>query len=212
MRRCAPPVTGFDGGPNPVEMKPMSRDPAPPKTRDDIALTLFDLFRRSGYDAVSIADISAATGLGKSSLYHHFPGGKPDMAEAVAAMARARMRDAVFDPLRGAGSAAKKIAAMTAFVSEMYDGGGAPCLISSLMISPNAGPAAIDAVRAIMTEWIDALADALRAEGLPAAEARRRALDALITIQGGLVVARATGDQSVFARAMAAAKRDLLMD
>jgi hypothetical protein len=118
----------------------------------------------------------------------------------------------VFDPLRGAGSATKKIAAMAAFVSEMYDGGGAPCLISSLMISPNAGPAAIEAVRAIMTEWIDALADALRAEGLPAAEARRRSLDALITIQGGLVVARATGDQSVFAKAMTAAKRSLLKD
>lgn len=68
-------------------------------SRDEIIVTLYDLFRRAGYDAVSIADISDATGLGKSSLYHHFPGGKPDMAEAVADFARRHMRDHVFAPL-----------------------------------------------------------------------------------------------------------------
>lgn len=183
-----------------------------PAARDEILFVLFDLFRRSGYDAVSIADISEATGLGKSSLYHYFPGGKPDMAQAVATMARSRMRERVFDPLRGKGAITKKIALMTDFVSEMYGGGGAPCLISAMMMSPNAGPSAIDAACAIMSEWIDALAGALREENLPPAEARRRAIDALITIQGGLVVARATRDETVFAKALASARRQLLKE
>lgn len=188
----------------------MRNDSDAPKTRDEIALALFDLFRRSGYDAVSIADISEATGLGKSSLYHHFPGGKPDMAEAVARLALATMREEVFDVLTTRAPLGKKLAAMNAFVSKMYEGGGAPCLVSTLMISPNAGPAAISAARAIMSEWIDALAEALRAEGLTSGEAKKRALAALIAIQGALVVARATGDKRVFETALAAAKRDLL--
>lgn len=176
-----------------------------PTTRDEIVLTLFDLFRRSGYDAVSIADISDATGLGKSSLYHHFPGGKPDMAEAVADFASALMRAQVFDMLAGEAPLEKKLRAMAAFVTEMYGGGGAPCLISSMMISPNAGPKAIDTVRSIMTEWIASLAAALRAEGAPASEAKRRATEALVTIQGALVVARATGDQKIFEAALKSA-------
>jgi AcrR family transcriptional regulator len=188
----------------------MRKRAAAPMTREEIALALFDLFRRSGYDAVSIADISETTGLGKSSLYHHFPGGKPDMAEAVANLAHALMRDRVFDVLRARAPIAKKIAAMNAFVSEMYEGGGAPCLISSLMISPNAGPAAIDAVRGIMSEWIDALTEALRAEGRKESEARKRAVASLVAIQGALVVARATGDKRVFENAISASRRVLL--
>lgn len=178
--------------------------------RDEIVLTLFDLFRRGGYDAVSIADISEATGLGKSSLYHHFPGGKPDMAEAVADFASALMRAQVFDRLAGEAPLEKKLRAMAAFVTEMYGGGGAPCLISSMMISPNAGPRAIETVRSIMTEWIAALAAALRAEGVPASEARKRATGALVAIQGALVVARATGDRKIFETALKSVISDQL--
>lgn len=177
--------------------------------RDEIVLVLFDLFRRAGYDAVSIADISSATGLGKSSLYHHFPGGKPDMAEAVADFARAHLRKSVFDGLAAEGPLAKKLAAMTDFVSKMYEGGGAPCLIASMMISPNAGPRAIDTVKAIIADWIDALAGALRRDGAPAATARKRATDAVIAIQGALVVARATGERKIFDDTMKAMRRSL---
>ena len=53
------------------------------RSREEIVLALFDLFRRAGYEGVSIGEISAATGLGRSSLYHYFPGGKADMAAAV---------------------------------------------------------------------------------------------------------------------------------
>ena len=174
-------------------------------TREEIVMVLFDLFRRAGYDAVSIADISAATGLGKSSLYHHFPGGKPDMAGAVADFASGLMRVKVFDMLTGDGALPQKLRDMAAFVSEMYGGGGAPCLISSMMISPTAGPKAIDTVRSIMTEWINALGQALRAQGLPADEAKQRATAALVEIQGGLVVARATGDITIFETALKSA-------
>lgn len=176
-------------------------------SRDEIVLTLFDLFRRSGYDAVSIADISEATGLGKSSLYYHFPGGKPDMAEAVADFAQSHMRASVFDKLKDDRPLSRKLAAMSAFVADMYEGGGAPCLISSMMISPNASPRALETVRGIITEWIDALAAALRREGI--ADPKRRATEAIIAIQGALIVARASGDKKIFETAVKSALAEL---
>jgi len=179
-------------------------------TREEIVMILFDLFRRGGYDAVSLADISDATGLGKSSLYHHFPGGKPDMAEAVADFARGWMREKMFDPLKSASPLDKRIDAMMKTVSAMYEGGGAPCLIASMMISPTASPKAIATVRAIIADWIAAIGAALRADGAGAADARRRATAAVIAIQGALVVARAAGDEKIFSEALKTAKSSLL--
>jgi AcrR family transcriptional regulator len=178
-------------------------------SRDEIVMALFGLFRRAGYDAVSLADISQATGLGKSSLYHHFPGGKPDMAEAVADFARAYMRGAVFEPLGATTPLPKRIDAMMKTVSAMYEGGGAPCLIASMMISPTASPGAIKTVKAIITDWIAALASALVKDGVKPAEAKRRAGAAVIAIQGALIVARATGEKKIFSGALAAAKDQL---
>ncbi|MCB2097731.1 MAG: TetR/AcrR family transcriptional regulator [Parvularculaceae bacterium] len=178
--------------------------------REEIIITLFDLFRRGGYDAVSIADISEATGLGKSSLYYHFPGGKPDMAEAVADFARGYMREKMFAPLGAQGPLARKIAVMMKTVATMYEGGGAPCLIASMMISPTASPKAVKTVKAIIADWIDALAGALRADGLSSAAAKRRATAAVIAIQGALVVARAAGEKQIFSAALKAAEKDLI--
>ncbi len=54
--------------------------PAPLLPREEVLDRLAAAFRRDGYDGASIARLSAATGLGKASLYHYFPGGKQDMA------------------------------------------------------------------------------------------------------------------------------------
>jgi len=188
----------------------MASPQKPASTREEIVLILYDLFRRAGYDAVSLADISEATGLGKSSLYHHFPGGKPDMAEAVADFARGWMRESVFDPLKAAAPLEKKIDAMMKTVAAMYEGGGAPCLVASMMMSPTASPAAISTVRAIIDDWIGAIAASLRGAGASAADARRRATAAIVAIQGALIVARASGEKKIFSDALKAAKSSLL--
>ena len=49
-------------------------------SRADVIQALIDVFRRCGYDGATLSSISEATGLGRASLYHHFPGGKQEMA------------------------------------------------------------------------------------------------------------------------------------
>ena len=50
--------------------------------RDRVVEQIADLFWARGYDGVSVSDITASTGLSKSSLYNSF-GGKDDLFEAA---------------------------------------------------------------------------------------------------------------------------------
>lgn len=49
------------------------------------------LFRSQGYAATGIGEILAVAGVPKGSLYHHFPGGKEDLALASAQLAGAQL-------------------------------------------------------------------------------------------------------------------------
>ena len=54
--------------------------PAPLLSKEEVLARLMATFRSDGYDGASLAELSQRTGLGKSSLYHYFPGGKAEMA------------------------------------------------------------------------------------------------------------------------------------
>ena len=51
--------------------------------RADLLPQLAEVFRAHGYEGATLTLISEATGLGKGSLYHFFPGGKAQMATEV---------------------------------------------------------------------------------------------------------------------------------
>ena len=57
--------------------------PAQKITREDALDRITAVFRKWGYEGATLRMISEATGLGRASLYHHFPGGKDDMARAA---------------------------------------------------------------------------------------------------------------------------------
>ena len=61
----------------------------PALAKEEVVARLMKVFRREGYEGASLSRLSEATGLGRSSLYHHFPRGKEDMAAAVLDLARA---------------------------------------------------------------------------------------------------------------------------
>jgi len=51
--------------------------------RDALLRQLGQVFRERGYEGATLTQLAAATGLGKASLYHHFPGGKAEMADVL---------------------------------------------------------------------------------------------------------------------------------
>lgn len=56
----------------------------PRSTYENLVMVAATLFRQQGYSASSISDILSAADAAKGSLYHHFPGGKQDLAIAAA--------------------------------------------------------------------------------------------------------------------------------
>jgi AcrR family transcriptional regulator len=173
--------------------------PAPLLTRPELLGRLMDLFRDKGFDGASLSDISDSTGLGKSSLYHHFPNGKQEIALQVLAHLEAELEGALFEPMRSADPPRKKLDRMLDTIDSFYEGGKKACLLERLCAS-------VDARRfrrplgGAFTTWIDAVETLGVESGLPRAVARLRAEDLVVRIEGALVVCAGTGNTRVFAR------------
>ncbi|MBI1239594.1 MAG: TetR family transcriptional regulator [Alphaproteobacteria bacterium] len=172
-------------------------------TRDEVTAILADVFRRAGFEGASMSDFSAATGLGKSSLYHHFPGGKEEMAQAVLERAAAGLARDVVAPLKGAAPPRARLLAMTRSLDTLYEGGRAPCLLAAFAVERTRGQFQ-PRLKAIVKNWMAALGDLLKEGGLSAADAKAKAEDAVIRIQGALVVSAALEKTAPFRRALKA--------
>jgi TetR/AcrR family transcriptional repressor of lmrAB and yxaGH operons len=130
--------------------------PAPLSSRSDMLDRLMDLFREKGFDGASVSDISEATGLGKSSLYHHFPDGKEEMALQVLTRLEEQLEQSLFEPMRSAGTPRQKVDRMLDVLDQFYDGGKKACLLERLSAS-------VDVQRfrrplgRVFSRWIDAI-------------------------------------------------------
>jgi AcrR family transcriptional regulator len=178
-------------------------------SRDQVIDKLMLVVRRSGYDGASLAELSKATGLGKSSLYHHFPNGKDDMVRAVLEHLEAQLRESVFMPLRTPGPAQRRVEAMVETIDDYYRGGREACVLGNLVLGTSRTRFRRQ-LQAIFDEWIEALSSALIDAGLSRQIARARAEDAVIRIEGALVLAGAMGDVSLFQRSLKQMPSDLL--
>lgn len=175
-----------------------------PSGRAAAVEALFALFRAGGYDGVSIGEIAAATGLGRSSLYHYFPGGKEEMAQAVVAYAREAIERLVLAPLARPGVPARRLTAMVDGAATLYQ--GRACVLASLLSgAPPQSPLGRALADAFLA-WRDATARVVRELGVSDAAARERASAAIGAMQGGLVLARALNDPREADRAFARAK------
>ena len=79
-----------------------------------------EVFRTYGFEGATMSRISAATGLEKGSLYHRFPGGKKEMALAVAAGVVEWFKTNVFDVLKQAGPPQKRLRAAAEQLRSFY--------------------------------------------------------------------------------------------
>ncbi|MEL7488078.1 MAG: helix-turn-helix domain-containing protein [Pseudomonadota bacterium] len=81
-------------------------------TRDRLARAAAYLIHRRGYHGVGLSDVLARAGAPKGVLYHHFPGGKPELAEAAIDFSAAVFNRQIDRAAAGASSAAALIKAM----------------------------------------------------------------------------------------------------
>lgn len=168
----------------------------------DLLAALTAVFREHGYEGASLSRLSAATGLERASLYHRFPGGKDQMVAAVVAGVDRWFAAHVLAALRGTGDPAARVRRAARHLDDFYGGGTRPCILDTLSL-PAGGKEIHDALRAQGLALHEALAEVAREAGATAATARQRALQALIEIEGSLVVARVLGDAKAFLSVLA---------
>jgi TetR/AcrR family transcriptional regulator, lmrAB and yxaGH operons repressor len=176
--------------------------------RAEIVPVLAEIFREHGFEGASLALIGARTGLGKGSLYHFFPGGKEEMAEAVLAEIAAWFEDRIYRPLRAEPDPRRAIRAMCDAVLAYFHSGRRICLVGAFALDATRERFASQ-IRHYFVGWIAALAAALERAGCAPATARVRAEAAVGEIQGALVLARALDDPAVFARGVAWVSEEL---
>jgi AcrR family transcriptional regulator len=176
--------------------------------RRDIIPELAEIFREHGYDGASLSLISQRTGLGKGSLYHFFPGGKAEMADAVLAEIGVWFEANVFAPLRGTAGPRDGLAAMFRAVEAYFQSGRRVCLVGAFALDATRDRFA-ERVSAYFEGWREALAHTLTQAGLAPADAADLAEDTLVRIQGAIVVARARQAPEVFPRTLARIQGDL---
>jgi AcrR family transcriptional regulator len=162
----------------------------------DLLDLLVSVFREKGFDGTAIGDLSAASGLQRASLYHRFPDGKEQMADAVLAKVGKRFLW-ILEPMRDDEDLARGMGETARRLGDFYGAGALSCVLDTMTLAGT--PEKVrEHARSLAKTWIDVMTDASRRAGLLPDEAVRAAKDAFLRIEGALVLARVTGDTEVF--------------
>ncbi|MFJ7070342.1 TetR/AcrR family transcriptional regulator [Streptomyces sp. NPDC101115] len=159
-----------------------------------------ELLWERGYVGTSPKAIQQAAGAGQGSMYHHFAG-KPDLALAAIRRTAEEMRAGAERVLGGPGTAYARIEAYLLRERDVLRG----CPLGRLTMDPDV--IASDELRAPVDETLDWLRGRLAGivrEGLDDGEfdgplnADEIASTVVATVQGGYVLARASGSAAAF--------------
>lgn len=160
---------------------------------------LIPIFRQYGYEGTSLSMLSQASGLGKASLYHHFPQGKKSMADAVMDYITQDFNLIVLKPLREPRTPERKIQRMSQGLRKFYNDGHNNCFLAIMSLG-EADKLFHDKTKRQLEVWIKMLAQVLVEAGIEPEVAQMRSQNAVIEIQGALTLVRILGDQEIFIR------------
>ena len=168
--------------------------------KDEIIDQIISVFRANGYEGASLSVISKATQLGKSSLYHHFPNGKIDMALAALKKIGEDYYKLVIEPLdNNSKTPFERVVESANGIAKFYADGENSCLIELFSIG-EAKRHLGQEIRQIVEIIVEKNCAIAIEAGLSAQEAHENALKAFVEIQGNLVLARSRGDYSNFSK------------
>jgi TetR/AcrR family transcriptional regulator, lmrAB and yxaGH operons repressor len=169
------------------------------KSKAELLQILMAEFRKAGFDGLSLSQIAKATGLGKASLYHHFPGGKDQMAQEVLRLTGQWLQSEIVHVLHSEGPAKERLNTVLSRLDSLYQSGDEACLLEMMIagVTP-------ESVRCIVADIFTALLKGFQKIALDLgkspAQARTIAENAVISIQGSLILSRALNDTNPFRR------------
>ena len=168
--------------------------------KSEILPLVAEVFRALGYEGASFSQITKLTGISKGSLFHVFPGGKEQMAAEILAGIDEWFVKNVYEPLE-TGEPEAALGHMWTETDIYFRSGGRICLVGAFALDATRDQLRA-AIQTYFTRWVHALAGCLVRAGADATEASAFAEQAVLSIQGGLLLARAINDETVFARTL----------
>lgn len=173
-----------------------------------LLLQVLPVFREHGYEGATLNKLASASGLGKASLYHHFPGGKAEIAATLLRQAVSRLEKAAFSRLSKRGSAANRLAEFVDGFVAYTDNGASPCLIVAFS-QGSAWEVHGASIAEQFRSWRALLASTLEEAGYKPKRAQREASTLLGQLYGDLLLAKLQNDPRHFRQSVKRIKKNL---
>ena len=165
-----------------------------PPAKEVLLQPLAEVFADRGFHGATLSELASVTGLSKASLYHHFPGGKTEMAGALVRRAVAELNDLAYRHLGRDEPIENCIAAFVDGFDRYTEQGKKPCLLMSL----SREAAFAGQIHAQTEEWLAQLARVYLEDGIREKVAARRARQLLTSLYGALTLSQLLGDPKPF--------------
>ena len=187
----------------------------PSATKTALIDQLREVFVSRGYDGATLTNLASAAGLSKASLYHHFPGGKPEMAAALVRHAIADLQRLAFSRLSSHLPPATKLLNFIDGFSDYTQAGESDCLLSifnhhSTATEETAAQQLL--INQQFDDWHTALAMVFEEAGLRPKKAKRAAHDLMAALYGALLIAKMHNQPSLFVDALKRLKKNITRD
>jgi TetR/AcrR family transcriptional repressor of lmrAB and yxaGH operons len=183
--------------------------PRPDRSRAALIDTAGTLFRRQGYAATGLNQILDDAGVKAGSLYHHFPGGKQQLAAAVVESAGADIERVLRAALAGDVDVTTVVdrwldVMAAGLAADCRDG----CPVEPIATeSVHASELVRHAAARAFESWCAAIAERLTSDGWDHDRAIETALAVVSVIEGALVLSRTSGNVAALNSAKTAARR-----
>ena len=163
--------------------------------RDRMIQSAALLFRERGIEATALSDVIEHSGAPRGSIYHHFPGGKAELAEEATRFSG----DYVARLIEAAAGEDDPVLLVQSFVDQwrvvLADSDCcAGCPIVAVAVESGEGSAVRHAAAEAFERWQDLCAEALRSRGVPAGRARSLAALMVASVEGAILLSRAKRD------------------
>ena len=177
-------------------------------TRSRMIEAAIEGLQQRGLNGMSFTDVLASSGAARGAIYHHFPGGKRQLAAEAAARFGA-------DVLARLGNlpGVTPVGVVEAFLAEIRpvieaSTHGRGCAVAAVTVDPDpTGDELRTIAAAAFTAWGRQLATALETAGLSAESATDLASLLITVLEGSQVLCRATGNLDAFDQATRAVLR-----
>lgn len=163
-------------------------------TADSILFATNELFREFGYRGTSMKQVVAASGATIGSVYHHYPGGKDELAVAVINTSGATYQQLIEAVLAASPSLTRGIAAVFKSAAKVLHDSNYldPCPVGGVAREiASSHPELRVETQVVLNNWIDAAGSVIAKDVSDPLEVQDLATLFVAALEGGFLLSRA---------------------